>query len=142
MTLHFSIITPEKTVFTGDVNSVQLPTVDGEIGVYPNHIPLVGIIKSGVAILRKEHEEDRFVALSGGYVEVQKDRVIVLADTAERAEDIDLERAEAARKRAEELMRQKVSAEDVDYVALAAQMEKELARVKARKRKYRDVGGG
>lgn len=137
--IKFKITTPEGTVFTDEVDEVILPTPKGEIGILPGHIPLVSLLSAGEVRIKKGNEETS-LAVSGGYIEVQNDQVTVLADTAERAEEINVERAEAGRQRAEELMKQKI-AEDVDYTSLVAKMEKELARLRvARKKKYRDVG--
>lgn len=139
MTLKFSITTPERVVFSGDADYLHLNTALGEIGIYPNHTPLVSIVKPGVVTVRQGSEE-HYLAVSGGYVEVQANTVTVLADTAERADEINVDRAEAARARAQQLMSETVKHEDVDYAGLASKMEKELARVRAARKKYRDVG--
>lgn len=140
MPLKLSITTPEKTVFSVEANEVILPTEMGELTILPQHRPLVGIVKPGVITVRSAAGE-QYVAVSGGVLEVQEDHVAILADTAEKAEDISVDRAEAARQRAQDLMSQKIKAEDVDYAALAAQIEKETARVRTARKKYRDVGG-
>ena len=119
----------------------MLPTTKGEIGVLPNHLPLVSLLQAGEIRIKKGNEETS-LAVSSGYIEVQKNKVTVLADSAERAEEIDMERAEDGRKKAEELMKSKDAAEGVDYTALVAKMEKELARLRIgkKRKKYKDVG--
>ncbi|MCD4705619.1 F0F1 ATP synthase subunit epsilon [bacterium] len=132
--MKFEIVTPEKTVLKEKINQVTIPTKDGEITVLPNHIPLVSILVPGEIILKKENK-DFSIAVSGGFVEVLVDKVVILADTAERAEEIDERRAEEARKRAEKIKKEK-TVDSREFVALSAKIEKELARIKvARKRK-------
>lgn len=135
-TLAFKIATPERVVFEApEVESITLPTEMGEITVLPDHEPLVAVLKPGEAravIAGKEVA----MAVSGGFIEVRPGQVIVLADTAERAEEIDEHRAEEARKRAQEFMQNGLAAPDVDVAGLTAKLEKELARLKvSRKRK-------
>ncbi|MBI4262401.1 ATP synthase F1 subunit epsilon [Candidatus Uhrbacteria bacterium] len=133
--LHFKIVSPERIVFEDDVDQVTIPTKDGEITVLPNHLPLVAALQAG-ELLIKTGAARIPMAISGGFVEVQpKSQVIVLADTAEKVEEIDLERAEAARQRAQMLAKDKIT-EASEYAALAAKMEKELVRLKIA-RKYR-----
>ena len=104
----------------------------------PRHIPLVSIISAGELRLKKDGAEIPLV-VSGGVLEIRPgSQLYVLADTAERAEHIDMERAEAARARAEELMKQKEQMADVDFARLQAKMEKELARLRVG-RKYRKI---
>lgn len=135
MTLHFKIVSPERVVFEDDVDQVTIPTKDGEITVLPNHLPLVASLQAGELVMKKGTAVIPMV-ISGGFVEVQpQSYVVVLADTAEKVEEIDIQRAEEARQRAGALMKEKVT-EATDYAALAAKMEKELARLKVA-RKYR-----
>jgi F-type H+-transporting ATPase subunit epsilon len=135
--IKFKIVTPERVVFEDEVDSITLPTRTGEITVLPNHIPLVSSLKAGEVLIRKGKQEIP-MAISGGFVEIAENSLVILADTAEHFEEIDEARAEEARKRAEELLSRKaeIQKEDVDYTALAAKMEKELARLKVVK-KYR-----
>ena len=135
--IKFKIVTPEKVVYEDEIDSLTLPTKTGEITVLPNHIPLVSTLKAGELLIKKGKEEIP-MAISGGFVEVAANSLVVLADTAEKFEDIDEARAEAGRKRAEELMTRKdeIAKEEIDYTALTAKMEKELTRLKV-VRKYR-----
>ncbi len=126
----FQIITPEKAVFSEKVDQISAMTANGEITVLPHHIPLITILKPGELRYKKDGEE-KVIAVSGGFAEVKPDNTfVVLADTAEYAEEIDIARAEAAKTRAEKLMQEARSREDVDYVALQAAMERALARLK------------
>ncbi|MDP3245098.1 MAG: ATP synthase F1 subunit epsilon [bacterium] len=132
--LQFEITTPERVVYKEKIDSVTIPTRDGEITVLPNHLPLVSILKPGVLVVRKGGEEN-FMAVSGGFVEIQPEsRVIILADTAERAEELTLEAVEAARERAQKLLEEKRGADEVAYGAAAAALERELARLKVARR--------
>ena len=132
--INFKIATPERVVFKNDVDQITLPTKQGEITILPNHIPLIAVLKPGEIVIKNDKEEVS-LAVSGGFIEVLSDKVVVLADTAERAEELDVERAEAARKRAEEALTQK-KYDAKEFASMAAMMEKELARVKVAK-KYR-----
>lgn len=141
MKISFEITTPERIVYKDEVDQITLPTEMGEITILPNHIPLVSVLRPGEMRIIKNGQET-VLAVAGGFIEVEpKNRVIVLADNAERVEEINIERAEAARKRAEELMKEK-SVQDVEYTALASQLERELARLRvARKHRGRHAGG-
>lgn len=129
-TLQFEITTPERQVFQETVRQVSIPTETGEITVLPNHLPLIAPVPAGELRAVKESGEEVLMAVSGGFVTVQRDNhVVVLADTAERAEELDLEAIEEAKKRAEEVMQQKH--DDVErYADAAAAMARELARLK------------
>jgi F-type H+-transporting ATPase subunit epsilon len=131
--IKFKIVTPERIVFEEEVDQVTLPTQEGEITVLPNHIPLISVLQAGELVAKKDGEEIA-MAVSGGMVEVQKNELTVLADTAERAEEIDLARAEEARRRAEKLKEEKVRADETEYAAVAATLEKNLARIKVAKK--------
>jgi len=137
--IRLDIVTAEKVVFSDDVDSVIVPGIDGELGVLPTHAPLMTIIAPGELIVRQgETEVD--MAVSGGFIEVRPDRVIVLADSAERAEDIDIARAEEARKRAEEAKSNSLDrSPDEAFIADAA-LKRALARIKvARRRRERPM---
>jgi F-type H+-transporting ATPase subunit epsilon len=99
--LRIDIVTAERVVYSEDVEAVIAPGVEGQLGILPHHAPLMTTLQAGELRLRRGAEEDS-LAISGGFLEVRPDRVIVLADTAERAEEIDIARAEAAKQRAEQ----------------------------------------
>ncbi len=128
--INFKIITMERIVYEDEIEQVTIPTTAGEITVLPRHAPLVSLLRPGELRIRKDGY-DVLLSVSTGFVEVRpKSEVIILADTAERAEEIDLERAEQARKRAEEMLKEKERLDDVQFARLQAQLEKELARLK------------
>jgi F-type H+-transporting ATPase subunit epsilon len=95
------IVTAERIVYSAEADAVIAPGAAGQLGILPHHAPLMTILTAGELVVRKGAEE-QIMAISGGFLEVRPDRVIVLADQAERAEEIDTARAEAARKRAEQ----------------------------------------
>lgn len=134
--LHIQLTTPERIVYKADVEELSLPTSMGEITILPHHIPLVANLAQG-EIRAKEKDKVLAFACSGGFIEIKPNgEVIILADNAERAEEIDEARAEAARKRAENLMKEKV-ADQVEYAAIATKLERELARLRV-VRKHRN----
>ncbi len=98
------IVTAERVVYSAEVDAVIAPGIEGQLGILPHHAPLMTTLQAGELVVRKGGEED-IMAISGGFLEVRPDHVIVLADQAERAEEIDAARAEAARKRAEERLK-------------------------------------
>ncbi len=137
--INFKIITLERVVYEDEVDQVTIPTQAGEITVLARHTPLVSLLKPGELRIKKDGY-DVLLSVSTGFVEVRpKSEVIILADTAERAEEIDLERAEEGRRRAEEMLREKERLDDVQFARLQAQLEKELARLKVGRR-YRKLG--
>lgn len=134
----FKIVTPDGVVCADEVDSVNIPTSNGEIGIMRGHAPLVAVVVAGELRFKKDDQETA-LAVSSGVVEVRPNsEVYVLADTAERAQHIDLERAQAAVARARELMKQQANLADVDFARLQAKMEKELARLRIGK-KYRKI---
>ena len=127
--IHFEIVTPERVVLKEEIRQVLVPTVEGDITILPKHMPLISILKPGVLEIKNQSGEIETMAVSGGFVEVLPTKVIILADTAERAQEIDETRAEEAHKRAEEAMKEK--GEHVDFAGFQAQIAKEMARIKA-----------
>ncbi|TAL20558.1 ATP synthase F1 subunit epsilon [Patescibacteria group bacterium] len=128
--LNIEVVTPERTVAKVEADSLTVPTVSGEITILPRHIPLVSMIKSGVAILRKGREES-YLALSPGFIQVKKDgEILILVESADRAEELDLQKIEAAKERARQLLLEHAGREDVAFADAAAAMERELARLK------------
>jgi F-type H+-transporting ATPase subunit epsilon len=135
--MHLSIVTPERVVYSDSVESVTIPTQEGEITVLENHVPLVGILRAGELVIRKK-EQALPLAVSGGIVQVSKSIVTILADTAEKVEEIIEERAQEARRRAEAIIADK-RFDAREYATIAAKMEKELARIKVA-RKWKKGG--
>lgn len=132
--IKFEIVTPERVVLKEEITQITLPTRAGEITVLPNHIPLVSSLLPGVIQIKKKNGEEEVISISGGFLEVLKDKVVILADAAERAEEIDMARAEEGRKRAEELKKQARSGDQVNFTEVNAAIERALARTKAVKR--------
>lgn len=137
--IKFKIITPEHTVFESEIDQVTLPVSDGEVTILPKHRPYIASLKPGEILLKTGQEETSLV-VSGGFIEFNHDKLTILADTAERAEEIDLQRAEEARARAEEIKKKKISMDDSEYARVAASIEKELARLRVG-RKHRTKRG-
>jgi len=138
MKISLKVVTPERVVFEDEVDSVTAMTESGEITVLPGHVPLVSNLRAGEMRLMKSGEES-FLAASTGFIEVRPgNQVVILADTAERMEELELEKIEAAKEAARKLLEEKRQADNVDFVAAAAALERELARYKvASRRKYR-----
>jgi F-type H+-transporting ATPase subunit epsilon len=132
-TIKFKIVTPEKTVFEDTIDQITLPTQEGEITVLPEHIPLIAVLAPGELVIKQSGKEIA-MAVSGGMIEVRKNEITILADTAERAEEIDLARAEEARERAEKLKDEKIRMDETEYAAVAALMERNLARIRVAKK--------
>ncbi len=133
-TLKLEIVTAEGTVFADDVNEVVAWGIEGQLGILPHHAPLMTMLQPGDLLIRKDNEE-HYLAISGGFLEVRPDKVIILADACERAEEIDMERAEAARRRAEEIL--KTRPPEVDTAAAEAALRRSLARIKAAEKRRR-----
>jgi len=113
-TLHVDVVSAEERIFAGEAKFVALPGEMGELGIYPRHTPLITRIKPGaVRIIRADNDEEEFVFVAGGILEVQPGTVTVLADTAIRGRDLDEAKAEEARKQAEDAM--KNAASDIDF---------------------------
>jgi len=135
MTIRCEIVSQDRTVFTGDVDIVVLPGAEGEMGVLPHHAPLLTTLKYGFIKVRKQGAEEIFT-VAGGVAEVQPDIVTVLADAAENIEEIDVARAETARKRAQEALAKGVPADTDAYLAMEAALRKSNLRLDA-VRRYR-----
>ena len=130
----FEIVTPERVVLKASVRQVSIPTVEGEITVLPMHVPLVSLLKTGVIEAVLEDGGRDVMAVSGGLVEVLADKVVILADSAERAAEMDEAAIEAAHQRAEALKKQAQDQDDVEFARLSALIERETARTHALKR--------
>jgi F-type H+-transporting ATPase subunit epsilon len=127
LSLKIDIVTAERVVYTAEADIVIAPGVEGQLGILPHHAPLMTILQAGELVVRKGGEEES-LAISGGFLEVRPDRVIVLADQAERAEEIDASRAEAARKRAEERLKER-HVPGVDEARAEAALRRALVRL-------------
>ena len=128
MPFAFSAVTAEGVVAERELDSVTVPTGDGEITVLPHHIPLVSTVVPGVLVMRQGADEEH-LAVAGGFLQVESEKVTVLADYAERADDIDASRAEAARKRAEDALAGTLEKEE--FAETQAALAKSLAQLRA-----------
>lgn len=133
-TFRLEIVTAERMVFSEEVNAVVAWGAEGQLGILPHHAPLMTMLQPGDLLIRKDNEE-QYLAITGGFLEVRPDKVIVLADACERAEEIDLARAEAAKHRAEEILRTRPP--EVDTAAAEAALRRSLARLKVAERRRR-----
>lgn len=132
-TLKLEIVTPEEKTFSDDVEMVTLPGVEGEMGVYPQHVPLMTQLVPGEIIVRKDGR-DQFLAVGEGFVEVTADRVAILTDMAIRAESIDEVKAEEARRKAEARLAEKLSDEEAAMVSASLAHSTAQLNVKRRRR--------
>ncbi|MFC1846557.1 F0F1 ATP synthase subunit epsilon [Chloroflexota bacterium] len=138
-TIKLDVVTAEKEVYSDDVDMVLAPGIEGVLGILPQHTPLMTMLQPGELIARKGSSEYS-LAVSGGFLEVRPDRVIVLADSAERAEEIDIARAEEAKKRAEERIEAKYES-SLDAARADAALQRSLIRLKvATRRRKRKPG--
>ncbi|HHX58203.1 MAG TPA: ATP synthase F1 subunit epsilon [Candidatus Moranbacteria bacterium] len=136
--INLKIVTPERVILESEATQITLPTKGlGEITILPDHIPYLSILAPGLVEVKNGEEESVPMAISGGVLEFHENELTLLADTAERAEEIDLERAEEARKRAEKMMaEEKRNLSSEQYAAVVGQLEKQMARIRVVK-KYR-----
>lgn len=139
--LKFEIVTAESVIYSDDVDIVVAPGIQGQMGILPSHAPLLTTLQPGELVVRKDGEETA-IFVSGGFLEIMQDRVTVLADTAERAEEIDIARAEEAKVRAEERVKEHVP--EMDLARVEAALRRSLMRLKIaeRRRKKRPGSGG
>ena len=133
-TLKLEIVTPEAKTYSEDVDMVTLPGVEGEMGIYPQHVPLLTQVSAGEVVVRKGGQ-DYFLAIGEGFVEITGERVAILTDMAIRAENIDEAKAEEARKRAEDRLSEKLDDEEAAMVNAALAHSLAQLNVKRRQRK-------
>ncbi|MDO8583827.1 MAG: ATP synthase F1 subunit epsilon [bacterium] len=130
MGLRFKLVTPDRVLLDLEVRSISLPTPDGEITVLPGHVALASLLSPGIAKIETEKGMEE-VAVSGGFIRVTPDGVVnVLADTAEQGHELDMAVIEEAKKRAQDVMREAATKDDVSFALAAAALEKEFARYK------------
>ena len=136
MPLRLEIVTPETLAFEDDVDSVVLPGSQGELGVLPHHAPLVSTLGVGELRIRKGANEEAF-AIAGGFLQVLPDKVVVMAETADMASEIDVEKAEAARREAERAL-ESGYVEGADLSAARASLQQALLRLRVAERRHRE----
>ena len=128
MTIHLDVVSAEKNIFSGLVESMQVTGSEGELGILPGHAPLLTALKPGMVRLVKQHGHEEVFYLSGGFLEVQPRAVIVLADAVIRGKDIDEAAAQAAVKAAEKALHEKGA--DFDYGSAAARLAEAAAQLR------------
>ncbi len=131
-TLKLEIVTPEAKTYSEDVDMVTLPGIDGEMGIYPQHVPLMTQIVSGEVVVRKAGQ-DYFLAIGEGFAKITGDHVAILTDMAIRAEAIDEAKAEEARKRAEARLAEKL--DDEQTAVASAALAHSLAQLQVKRRR-------
>jgi F-type H+-transporting ATPase subunit epsilon len=137
--MRLDVVTPESVICSCEVDAVIAPGVEGQLGILPHHAPLITMLQAGELTWRKDNVES-CIAVFGGFLEVRPDRVIILADAAERAEEIDIARAEEAKRRAEQaLADRKVS--EVDRARAEAALRRSLVEIKVAERKRKRKAG-
>jgi F-type H+-transporting ATPase subunit epsilon len=127
MPLHLEIVTAERLVLSDDVDQVNAPTKDGRVGILPRHMPLITVLTEGELSIIKNGVRTEF-AVFGGFMEVLPDRVTILADSCDRSDEIDLDRAEEARQRAEERIAQRKS--DQDMIQAEAELRRAMMQIR------------
>ena len=132
-TLRLEIVTPEAKIYSEDVDMVTLPGVEGEMGIYPMHVPLMTQVAAGELIARKSGQ-DHYLAIGEGFVEITGDHVAVMTDMAIQAENIDEAQAEEARKRAEARLGEKL--DDEEAARVNAALTRSLAQLKVKRRRH------
>ncbi len=136
MPLQLEIVTPERLAYADEVDAVVLPGSEGELGVLPHHAPLVTMLGIGELRIRKGTAEESF-AIVGGFLQVRPDKVVVMAETADMASEIDLEKAQEARKAAERAL-ESGYVEGADLSAARAALQQALLRIRVAERRYRE----
>ncbi len=136
MPLLLEIVTPERQVFSEEVDSVVCPGIEGELGVLPHHAPLLTTLGVGELRIRRGSEEE-FFAIAGGFLQVRPDKVVVMAETADMASEIDLERAQAARREAEQALAEGFE-EPADLARARASLQRALLHIRVAERRRRE----
>ena len=133
MPIRCEIVSQDRMVFSGEADIVVLPGAAGEMGILPNHAPVLTVLQFGVIRVRKDREEQVFT-VAGGVAEVQPDQVTVLADAAENVQEIDVQRAEEARKRAEKALAEGPGKDPDGYLKIQAALKRSNLRIDAARR--------
>jgi F-type H+-transporting ATPase subunit epsilon len=136
MPLQLEIVTPERLAYSDTVDAVVVPGIEGELGILPHHAPLVSMLGVGELRIRKAGAEESF-AIVGGFVQVRPDKVVVMAETADLAGEIDLEKAQEARREAERMLETGYS-EGADLSAARAALQQALLRIRVAERRHRE----
>lgn len=126
-TVLLEIVTPERIVYSEPVNMVSVSGAEGELGILPNHIPLVTPLRVAPVRIKSDGKEEAYIAVGGGFLEVRKDKITILAETAELPEEIDVDRARAAKERAEKRLQSRM--EEIDFRRAEIALQKAMTRL-------------
>ena len=132
--IKLDIVTAERAVYSDEVDLIVAPGVEGQLGILPHHAPLMTMLQAGELVVKKGGEE-HFLTVTGGFLEVRPDRVIILADASERVDEIDIARAEAAKKRALERLQKRTP--DVDIASAQAALQRAIVRLGVAERRQK-----
>lgn len=139
--IKLKIVTPERVVYEGDIFQATIPTQVGEITILPNHRSYIASLKPGEMIVKeKGSKREVDLAVAGGFIEFHDNKLVVLADEAERAEEINIEEVEKAKKRAEDIKNKVIQVDEMEYARVAAALEMELAKLKVARRYMKRKG--
>jgi F-type H+-transporting ATPase subunit epsilon len=133
MPIRCEIVSQDRQVFSGEASMIIVPGIQGEMGILPNHAPLLSTLKMGILVVRHRGQEQVFT-IAGGVIEVQPDVVTIMADAAENVQEIDINRAEAAKKRAEEILKQGPPPDYDTYLKIESALRRSNLRLTAVKR--------
>ncbi len=136
MPILLEIVTPERLAYSDEVDSVQVPGIEGEMGILPHHAPLLSTLGVGELKIRKGGTEELF-AIVGGFVQVRPDKVVVMAETADLASEIDIEKAQEARREAERALETGYH-EGADLAMARAALQQALLRIRVAERRHRE----
>ena len=136
MPLHLEIVTPERLAYSDEVDMVLVPGIEGEMGILPHHTPLVSLLGVGELKIRKGNDEESF-AIAGGFLQVRPDKVVVMAETADMASEIDIEKAQEARREAERALESGYD-EGADLSMARAQLQQALLRIRLAERRHHE----
>ncbi|MCB9421601.1 MAG: F0F1 ATP synthase subunit epsilon [Ardenticatenaceae bacterium] len=131
------IVTQERSVYSGEVQYVSLPGSEGRMGILPNHSSMLTTLGFGEVVVRNKDGGEEYFAIGGGFAEVQPDKVVVLADSAEQADEIDIDRAQKARERAEKYMAEGVPEDPERYAQIRASLQRAQIRIDVARRRRR-----
>jgi F-type H+-transporting ATPase subunit epsilon len=137
MPLLLEIVTPERLAYSDMVDAVNLPGIEGELGVLPHHAPLVSMLGVGELRIRKGGAEESF-AIVGGFLQVRPDKVVVMAETADMASEIDLAKAQEAKRAAEQALEGGARTDAIDLSAARAALQHALLRIRVAERRHRE----
>ena len=130
MPIRCDIVSQDREVFSGDVDLVLLPGAEGYMGILPHHTPVITVIQYGIISVKTSNQEQHFT-VAGGIAEVQPDQVTILADAAENVAEIDIQRAQDARNRAEEILKKGVGPDTDTYLKIQAALRRSNLRLDA-----------